>query len=179
MIHFEGSCLLPGRRLSWRMSKISAGLVLYRRRGGELEFLLVHPGGPFWKNKDAGAWTIPKGEIEEKEDPLTAAQREFEEELGLPPKGSFTELRPVKQKSGKIVLAWAFAGDFDADNIKSNTFSIEWPPRSGRMAEFPEVDRAAFFNLAEAKTKINPAQIPLLEEVVRLQSASENAGTQV
>ena len=174
MIQLEGSCLLPGRKLSCRMSKISAGLLLYRRRGEELEFLLVHPGGPFWKNKDAGAWSIPKGEIEEKEDPLTAAQREFEEELGLPPKGSFTELRSVKQKSGKMVLAWASEGDFDADKIKSNTFSIEWPPRSGRMAEFPEVDRAGFFNLMEAKTKINPAQIPLLEEVVRSQSASGN-----
>jgi predicted NUDIX family NTP pyrophosphohydrolase len=149
------------------MPKTSAGLLLYRVRRDALEFLLVHPGGPFWKNKDAGAWTIPKGEIDDNEDPLTAAIREFEEELGFKPTGPFVELTPVKQKGGKIVHAWAFAGDCDPNVIKSNTFSMEWPPKSGKQAEFPEVDRAEFFNVEAAKTKINPGQIPLLEELQR------------
>lgn len=138
---------------------------MYRRRAGELEFLLVHPGGPFWKAKDAGAWTIPKGEIEEGEDALAAAKREFEEELGFKLEGEFIELMPIKQKSGKRVQAWAFEGDCDTSQIKSNTFTMEWPPRSGKMSEFPEVDRAAFFDLREAKEKINPAQVALLEEL--------------
>jgi len=150
------------------MSKTSSGLLLCRERGGEWEFLLVHPGGPFWKNKDAGAWSIPKGEIEEGEDPLIAAKREFEEELGFSPEGVFTELQPIKQKSGKIVRAWAFVGDCDPDKIKSNTFTMEWPLKSGRMCEFPEVDCAAFFKFEEAKIKINPAQIPLLEQAANL-----------
>jgi predicted NUDIX family NTP pyrophosphohydrolase len=149
------------------MPKTSAGLLLYRVRRDALEFLLVHPGGPFWKNKDAGAWTIPKGEIDDNEDPLTAAIREFEEELGFKPSGPFVELTPVKQKGGKIVHAWAFAGDCDPTQIKSNTFSMEWPPKSGKQAEFPEVDRAEFFSVEAAKTKINPGQIPLLEELQR------------
>lgn len=148
--------------------KTSAGLLMYRRTGAGIEFLLAHPGGPFWKNKDAGVWTIPKGELEPGEEPLATAMREFKEELGIAAEGTFSTLQPIKQKSGKIVQAWAFEGDFDPTQIKSNTFSIEWPPRSGRMASFPEVDRAAFFGLDEAKTKINPAQIPFLEEVVRL-----------
>ena len=147
------------------MTKESAGLLMFRRRAGELEFLLVHPGGPFWKNKDAGAWTIPKGEIEEGEDALATAKREFEEELGIKAAGSFFELKPIKQKGGKVVQAWAFEGDCDLDQIKSNTFSMEWPPRSGKMVEFPEVDRAEFFSLKKAKEKINEAQIPLLEGV--------------
>jgi predicted NUDIX family NTP pyrophosphohydrolase len=147
------------------MSKQSAGLLMYRRRAGELEFLLVHPGGPFWKAKYAGAWTIPKGEIEEGEDALAAAKREFEEELGFKLEGEFIELMPIKQKSGKRVQAWAFEGDCDTSQIKSNTFTMEWPPRSGKMSEFPEVDRAAFFDLREAKEKINPAQVALLEEL--------------
>jgi predicted NUDIX family NTP pyrophosphohydrolase len=149
------------------MPKISAGLLLYRIRNGALEFLLVHPGGPFWKNKDAGAWTIPKGEIADNEEPLAAAIREFEEELGFKPSGTFTELTPVKQKAGKMVHAWAFESDCDPSQIKSNAFSMEWPPRSGKQAEFPEVDRAEFFNLDAAKTKINSGQIPLLEELRR------------
>jgi predicted NUDIX family NTP pyrophosphohydrolase len=149
------------------MSKISAGLLPYRLRNGVLEFLLVHPGGPFWKNKDAGAWTIPKGEIAEGEEPLNTAIREFQEELGFAPAGPFAELPPIKQKGGKTVYAWAFEGDCDPADIKSNTFSMEWPPRSGRQSEFPEVDRAEFFNLEDAKTKINSAQIPLLEELQR------------
>ena len=150
------------------MPKTSAALLMYRVRDGELEFLLVHPGGPFWMRKDAGAWTVPKGEVEAGEDLLTTARREFEEELGLKPEGSFTELTPVQQKGGKIVHAWAFEGDCDPDKIKSNSFTMEWPPRSGRTQKFPEVDRAAFFTVAEAKEKINPAQIPLLEEAERL-----------
>jgi predicted NUDIX family NTP pyrophosphohydrolase len=147
------------------MPKISAGLLLYRIRNGALEFLLVHPGGPFWKNKDAGAWTIPKGEIGNNEELLAAAVREFEEELGFKPSGPFTELTPIKQKAGKVVHAWAFEGDCDPTQIKSNTFTMEWPPKSGKQAEFPEVDHAKFFNLGDAKAKINPAQIPLLEEL--------------
>jgi predicted NUDIX family NTP pyrophosphohydrolase len=149
------------------MPKTSAGLLLYRVRAGVLEFLLAHPGGPFWKNKDAGAWTIPKGEIAENEAPLAAAIREFQEELGFKPSQPFIELTPIKQKGGKVVHAWAFEGDCDPTQIKSNTFSMEWPPRSGKQAEFPEVDRAEFFNLEEAKTKINSAQIPFLEELQR------------
>ena len=152
------------------MAKTSAGLLMYRRRDGLLEFLLVHPGGPFWKNKDAGAWTIPKGELEEAEDPLATAIREFREELSLEVKGPFIELRPIKQKSGKIVRAWAFEGDCEPEKIKSNTFAIEWPPRSGRMAEFPEIDRAEFFDAERAKEKINPAQVTFLDEVMRLPS---------
>ena len=148
------------------MPRISAGLLLYRIRDGALEFLLVHPGGPFWKNKDAGAWTIPKGEIGDNEE-LAAAVREFEEELGFKPSGPFIELTPIKQKAGKVVHAWAFQGDCDPTQIKSNTFSIEWPPKSGKQAEFPEVDRADFFNLEDAKVKINPAQVPFLEEAQR------------
>jgi predicted NUDIX family NTP pyrophosphohydrolase len=149
------------------MPKTSAGLLLYRRRGGVLEFLLVHPGGPFWKNKDAGAWTIPKGQLGDNEEPLAAAIREFEEELGFKPTGPFIELMPIKQKGGKIVRAWAVEGDCDPTQIKSNTFTMEWPPKSGKQADFPEIDRAEFFKLGEAKEKINPAQIPLLEEICR------------
>jgi predicted NUDIX family NTP pyrophosphohydrolase len=149
------------------MPKISAGLLLYRLRSGTLEFLLVHPGGPFWKNKDAGAWTIPKGELGDNEEPLAAAIREFEEELGFKPTGQFIELTPIKQKGGKTVHAWAVEGDCDPTQIKSNTFTMEWPPKSGIQAEFPEVDRAEFFEFGEAKEKINQAQILLLEELQR------------
>ena len=148
---------------------------MYRMRSGELEFLLVHPGGPLWKNKDAGVWSIPKGEIELGEDPLAAAKREFAEELGFQPQGNFIELTPIKQKSGKIVRAWAFAGDCDPSQIKSNTFTMEWPPGSGRLSQFPEVDRAAFLRLTEAKEKIIPAQIALLEELVNFVLPSKRA----
>jgi predicted NUDIX family NTP pyrophosphohydrolase len=140
---------------------------MYRVRDGELEFLLVHPGGPLWQNQDAGIWSIPKGEIHPGEGGLEAAKREFAEELGLQAQGAFMELAPVTQKSGKIVHAWGFAGDCDPSQIRSNTFSMEWPPRSGRTGTIPEVDRAAFFNLAQAKVWIIPAQVPLLEELVR------------
>lgn len=133
-----------------------------------MEFLLVHPGGPFWKNKDAGAWTIPKGELEAAEDPLMAACREFEEELGFKPHGSFILLTPVKQKSGKVIHAWAVEGDCQPDQIRSNCFVLEWPPGSENKQEFPEVDRAAFFTFSDAREKINLAQLALLEETVKL-----------
>ena len=138
---------------------------MYRIQDGKLEFLLVHPGGPLWQGKDAGIWSIPKGEIHQGEDGLEAAQREFEEELGFKPQGAFVELTPITQKSGKIVHAWAFAGDCDPSQIQSNTFSMEWPPHSGRMAAFPEVDRAEFLNLDQARIRIYPAQMALLEEL--------------
>jgi predicted NUDIX family NTP pyrophosphohydrolase len=140
---------------------------MYRCRGGELEFLLVHPGGPLWQNQDAGIWSIPKGEIHPEEDALEAAKREFAEELGLQAHGAFVQLAPITQRSGKIVHAWGFAGDCDPSQIRSNSFSMEWPPRSGNMGTFPEVDQAAFFNLEHAKVRIIPAQVPLLEELVR------------
>ena len=140
---------------------------MYRLRDGELEFLLAHPGGPFWKDRDAGAWTIPKGEIQEGEDALTAARREFQEEVGVTPQGKFIELTPIKQKGGKIVHAWAIEGDGDFSNIQSNLFQMEWPPNSGRFQACPEVDRAAFFRIEEAKGKINTAQVPFLEELKR------------
>ena len=140
---------------------------MYRVRGDELEFLRVHPGGPLWQKKDAGIWSIPKGEIHPGEDGLEAAKREFEEELGVQAQGAFVKLTPITQKSGKIVHAWGFAGDCDPSQIRSNTFSMEWPPRSGRTGTFPEVDRAAFFNLEQAKGRINPAQVALLEELLR------------
>jgi predicted NUDIX family NTP pyrophosphohydrolase len=143
----------------------SAGILL--RRGDEV--LLVHPGGPFWAKKDAGAWSIPKGEYEEGDDPRACALREFEEELGsaLPPGTELVELGTVKQKSGKVITAFAAEGDLDPETISSNTFELEWPPRSGRVQEFPEVDRAAWFSIEEAREKLNPAQAELL---VRLPS---------
>src|SRR5215469_1997618 len=150
------------------MPKISAGLLMYRVRENELEFLLAHPGGPFWKDRDAGAWTIPKGEIQEGENPLAAAKREFEEEVGVKPQGDFIELTPITQKGGKVVHAWAFEGDCDTTNIRSNTFQMEWPPRSGKFQACPEVDHAGFFRMAEALRKINPAQTALLEELRQL-----------
>ena len=151
------------------MSKISAGILLYRIRDDNVEVLLVHPGGPFFRNKDAGSWSIPKGETDDDEDLLAVARRELEEETGLKPAGPFVPLKPIKQKGGKIVHAWACAGDCDPSQLKSNTFTLEWPPRSGKLQEFPEVDRAGFFDLATAKEKINPAQAALLEELAALQ----------
>lgn len=149
------------------MAKASAGLVMYRVRGAHLEVLLVHPGGPLWAKKDLGAWSIPKGEVSLGDDELSTAKREFEEETGLCPQGEFLPLGTITQKSGKTVRAWAFAGDCDPAALRSNTFSLEWPPHSGIKQEFPEIDRAAFFSLAEAKEKINPAQIGLLEELAQ------------
>lgn len=150
------------------MPKTSAGLILFRTRNEKLEVLLVHPGGPFWKKKDDGAWFIPKGELVGGEEPLAAAKREFEEETGAKPEGNFLPLGTVKQNSGKTIHAWAFEGDCDPDALKSNTFTIEWPPKSGKMREFPEVDRAGFFTVAQAKLKMHPVEFPL---VVRLQEA--------
>jgi len=147
------------------MAKQSAGLLVYRERLGQLEFLLVHPGGPFFKKKDAGAWTIPKGELLPNEEPFQAARRECQEELGFEPTGSFIPLSPVKQKAGKIIHPWAVLADWDTSRLRSNSFSLEWPPRSGKVQEFPEVDQAAYFDLATAEIKINPAQIALLHEL--------------
>ena len=144
------------------MPKSSAGLVLYRLNQAKLEFLLVHPGGPLWAKKDEGAWFVPKGEIDPGEDPLTAAKREFEEETGVKPIGVFLPLGTVKHKSGKTVTAWAFEGDCDPSTIKSNTFTMEWPPKSGRQQRFPEIDRAGFFSLAEAKHKMFQVEFKFL-----------------
>jgi predicted NUDIX family NTP pyrophosphohydrolase len=149
--------------------KISAGLLMYRLRAGHLEVLLAHPGGPFWTNKDDGAWTIPKGLVDEGEDHLATAKREFEEELGTKPNADhYLELGEVRQKGGKTVVAWAFEGDLDPATIQSNSFKVEWPPRSGRWQDFPEVDRAAFFSLAEARAKMNPAQAEFLSRLETL-----------
>lgn len=138
---------------------------MYRARGSALEVLLVHPGGPFFRNKDAGVWTIPKGEPEPGEDLLAVAVREFREETGFEPTGPYLELTPVKQAGGKWVHAWAFAGDCDPTQIRSNVFTIEWPRGSGRKATFPEVDRADFFDLPTARKKIHPAQAAFLDEL--------------
>lgn len=154
------------------MPKVSAGILLYRRRAGALEVLLVHPGGPFYANRDNGVWGIPKGEIDEGEDALAAAQREFTEETGFRAAGPFLPLAPVKQKSGKVVRAWAAEGDCDPKEMKSGTFTMEWPPRSGRQREFPETDRAGWFTLIEAREKIIPAQAGFLEELQRAVTVS-------
>jgi predicted NUDIX family NTP pyrophosphohydrolase len=144
----------------------SAGIVLYRSGPAGTEVLLVHPGGPVWARRDLGAWSIPKGEYEAGEEPLSAARREFAEEIGTPPPdGEVLDLGEVHQKSGKVVRAWGLAGDLDAGAIRSNTFEMEWPPRSGRRASFPEVDRAEWFGLAEAREKINTAQVALLDRL--------------
>jgi predicted NUDIX family NTP pyrophosphohydrolase len=148
-------------------SNRSAGLLLYRRREGRLEVFLIHPGGPLFAKKDAGFWSIPKGEYEEDEPPLEAARREFEEETGFRPEGEFLPLAPIRQKSGKLVTAWAVEGDADPAALHSNTFLLEWPPSSGARREFPEVDRGDWFSLPAAREKINPAQIPLLDELER------------
>ena len=154
------------------MPKESAGLLLHRRRNGALEVLLVHPGGPFWINKDLGAWTIPKGEIMPGERPLDAAQREFREETGHTIVGAFQPLRPVQQSGRKIVHAWAVEADLDPATVTSNHFEMEWPPRSGHRRSFPEIDRAQWFGLDQARRKIIKAQAALLEELVALQSRS-------
>ena len=154
------------------MPRISAGLLMYRIKEGNLQVLLAHPGGPFFKKKDEGAWTIPKGEIEPGEDLLEAAKREFQEEIGVTPVGSFVALAPITQKGGKIVYAWAFAGDCDPTLAVSNTCMMEWPPKSGRQIEFPEIDRAEFFDVATAKRKIKARQDALIEELQRLLKSS-------
>jgi len=148
------------------MGKQSAGLLLYRHREGRLEVFLVHPGGPFWAKKDAGAWSIPKGEHGSDEDPLDAARREFGEETGFSACGPFQPLTPQKQKSGKLIRAFACQGEATPEDLASNTFTLEWPPHSGKFQEFPEVDRAAWFPLAEAMEKIHPGQVAFLVELV-------------
>ena len=147
------------------MAKKSAGILLYRIQNKNPEIFLVHPGVPFWAKKDDCAWSIPKGEFEDNEDPLDAAKREFEEETGLRISGEFVQLNPIKQKSGKIVFAWALEGNFDPATIKSNSFEIEWPPGSGKMRSFPEIDKAEWFSITVAKTKINSGQSALINEL--------------
>jgi predicted NUDIX family NTP pyrophosphohydrolase len=149
------------------VAKRSAGILLYRIVSGAPEVLLVHPGGPYWARKDAGAWSIPKGEYEDGEDAQACALREFEEELGvgLPP-GELADLGSVKQKSGKLVTAWAAEGDLDADSVSSNTFTMEWPPRSGRTEEFPEIDRAGWFEIEPAREKLVTAQAEFLDRLL-------------
>ncbi len=149
------------------MAKVSAGLLMYRRPGNRLEVLLMHPGGPLHAKRDEGAWSIPKGEVEPGEALLAAAEREFEEETSYKPIGPYIPLSPIQQKSGKIVHAWAFEGDCDPRSLRSNTFRMEWPPRSGKIQEFPELDRAEFFDLPAARRKANPAQVALLDELER------------
>lgn len=147
------------------MSKKSAGLLLFRETPGGLEVLLVHPGGPFWAKKDEGAWSIPKGEFGEDEDPLTAARREFEEETGFTAVGDVIPLEPLRQSSGKVVYAWAMRRNLDPSGLKSNTFSMEWPPKSGKQQEFPEIDRAAWFPIEIAKRKIMKGQVDFLAQL--------------
>jgi predicted NUDIX family NTP pyrophosphohydrolase len=155
----------PANRRS--SNRRSAGILLHRRRDGRLEVLLVHPGGPIWARRDAGVWSIPKGEYDAGDDPFEAARREFEEELGspAPTDAAPDDLGEVTQKSGKLVHAWAVEGDLDATTIHSNTLEFEWPPRSGRRIEIPEVDRAEWFGLDAAREKINPAQAQLLDRL--------------
>ena len=151
--------------------KQSAGLLMYRKRGEVLQVLLVHPGGPFWAKKDLGAWSIPKGEFGEDEDALKAARREFEEETGFLPTGQFVRLGVIKQPNSKLIHAWAFEGDLDARKIKSNKFSIEWPPQSGKQKEFPEVDRAEWFAVDTAREKIIMGQVSFIDELQRVLDA--------
>jgi len=149
---------MPGR--------VSAGILLYRLRATGPEVFLVHPGGPFWARRDLGAWSVPKGEVGDGEDLLEAAKREFFEETGGRVEGEFIQLAPLRQRSGKVVHAWAVEGDLDASSITSNTFAIEWPPRSGKSRMFPEVDRAGWFTLPEAREKLLPGQRPFLDDMM-------------
>ena len=149
------------------MAKRTAGILLFREAPGGLEVLLVHPGGPFWRNKDEAAWTIPKGMVDDGEDPFDAAKREFREETGGSPDGEAIALEPLRQPSGKIIHAWALRGQFDLATLTSNTFLMEWPPGSGRQREFPEVDRAGWFSMEEAGRKILRGQAPLLRDLRR------------
>ena len=151
-----------------RRSNVSAGLLLFRRLCGELEVFLAHPGGPFWEDRDLGAWTVPKGLVERGEDPLATAVREFEEETGIRPEGPFVPLGSVRQKAGKLVHAWAWEGEADARRVRSNTMRVEVPRGSGRWLTFPEVDRCEWFDAERAREKINPAQAELID---RLQAA--------
>jgi predicted NUDIX family NTP pyrophosphohydrolase len=156
--------------------KTSAGLLLYRRRD-HIEVFLVHPGGPLWAKKDAGAWSLPKGEFDAGEDPLEAAKREFLEETGTAVDGDFVALSPVVQRSGKTVFAWAIEADFDASQLKSNSFLMEWPPRSGNVEEFPEVDRAGWFDIPEARNRILGGQVNFIDQLEQLARTSGAANT--
>jgi predicted NUDIX family NTP pyrophosphohydrolase len=158
---------MPARRPT-----VSAGLVLFRRAGGRLEVFLAHPGGPFWVGRDTGAWTIPKGLLDPDEDPLAAACREFREETGVTPVGPFRPLGSVKQKAGKTIHAWAWEGDADPDCATSNTVRVEWPHGSGTWVEFPEIDRCAWFPPAEARAKLNPAQVLFVDRLQDLLGSS-------
>ena len=151
------------------ISKQSAGILLYRKNEDQLQVFLVHPGGPFFKNKDLGAWSIPKGEYISDEEPLTAAKREFNEETGHTVDGDFIELNAVKLKSGKTVKAWALEGDINHTTVSSNLFEMEWPPKSGKMQSFVEVDRGDWFTIDEARLKINAGQINLIEQLVQIE----------
>ena len=150
------------------MTKKSTGILMYRLRNEVLEVLLVHPGGPYWAKKDSGSWSIPKGECTDTEDPFTVAKREYEEETSFQVDGDFTRLTPLEQPSGKIVSAWTVEGDCDASKIKSNTFLMEWPPRSGKKQEFPEVDRGEWFTIDTAKKKLFKGQVGFIEELCKL-----------
>ena len=152
---------------SRRRSVSSAGILMYRRAGSNLEVLLVHPGGPYWRKKDEGAWSIPKGEMDEGEDAEVAARREFMEETGVALSGALDPLGEIRQRGGKLVIAFAVEGDVDVRTIRSNTFEIEWPPKGGRMQSFPEIDRAEWFDLPAARTKILECQRPLLDKLAR------------
>ena len=159
-------------------TKQSAGIVLYRIRPDQLEVFLVHPGGPYWAGKDEGAWSIPKGEIPQGDEPLQTAKREFAEETGSPITGEFRALGTLKQPSGKVIHAWAVEGDLDPGTVKSNLFSMEWPPRSGIIREFPEVDCGAWFDMAAAARKLSPGQRPFLDALPAPRSAaSPSAGS--
>ena len=151
-----------------KTGKKSAGILLYRRSDGRLEVLLAHPGGPFWKNRDLGAWTLPKGEIDEGEDPYAAARREFVEETGFEIGNSCAALQPLRQPSGKTIHAWAIEGDCDAGSARSITFKMEWPPKSGKEEEFPEIDKVAWFTIPEAERRILPGQAPFLVQLQEL-----------
>jgi predicted NUDIX family NTP pyrophosphohydrolase len=154
-------------------NRVSAGLLMHRIRNGELQVLLVHLGGPFWSRKDAGAWFVPKGGLEKEEDEFAAAQREFQEETGLAPRGPFLELGSVYHKSGKKVVAWAFRGEEEPAKLQSNTFELEWPPRSGKFREFPEIDRAEFFTVEAAKGKMHAAEVEFVRRLEKLLRALE------
>ncbi len=147
-------------------SKLSAGILLYRRRAAGLEVFLVHPGGPFWSRKDDGAWSIPKGEYAAGEDPLEAAKREFAEETGFPVEGQFAPLTPLKQPSGKTIAAWHSEGELDPNTLRSNMFEMEWPPKSGLKKEFPEVDRGGWFSPMDARRKLTPGQLPFIDDLL-------------
>jgi predicted NUDIX family NTP pyrophosphohydrolase len=150
------------------VARQSAGILMYRRRADRTEVFLIHPGGPFWSRKDDGAWSIPKGEFTSEEPPLDAARREFQEETGFAVSGDFTAMEPIRQAGGKVVHTWVVEGECDAAAVKSNTFSMEWPPRSGQWKTFPEADRAGWFALDQAETKILKSQRPLLDQFRRL-----------